>query len=64
VTFSVGDRVRISYADVVGVVEVADLNGTFFCDDPSYDIYVEEDGSLYKHIPECFLDFDSRDGID
>lgn len=36
-----------------GVIEVADFGGSFAHDYHSYDIYVEKDNTLYKHVPEA-----------
>lgn len=36
-----------------GVIEVADFGGSFEHDHHSYDIYVEKDNTLYKHVPEA-----------
>ena len=39
-----------------GYVYIVDAYGTFFqADEPSYDIMVEEEKCLYKHIPESHV---------
>lgn len=41
-----------------GKIEVVDANGTFGQnDEPSYDIMVQEENTLYKHIRESWLIF-------
>ena len=50
-----GDIVFFKFFDkeVKGVVEIVDAYGTFEDDtDASYDIYVEDENTLYKHIRE------------
>lgn len=50
-----GDIVRIKWEDAekIGKVYIVDAHGTFDqSDEPSYDILVEEDNCLYKHILE------------
>ena len=56
------DTVRFLHADsgeivsVTGKVEVVDAWGTFEQnEEPSYDIFVEEENCLYKHIPESHI---------
>ena len=40
----------------IGVIYVVDKYGTFFDkSDVSYDIYVEEENTLYKHINEKYV---------
>lgn len=49
------DKVSFEINGIVkqGYVYVVDAYGTFFQkDEPSYDVMVEEDNCLYKHIPE------------
>lgn len=49
------DKVSFEINGIVkqGYVCVVDAYGTFFQkDEPSYDVMVEEDNCLYKHIPE------------
>ncbi|STD27447.1 hypothetical protein [Enterococcus mundtii] len=42
------------YGEVLqGVIEILDFGGSFEHDYHSYDIYVEESNTLYKHIPEA-----------
>ena len=36
-----------------GVIEVADFGGSFANDCHSYDIYVANHNTLYKHVPEA-----------
>ena len=53
--FKVGDKVRftIQGQELEGEVLVVDAYGTFFePDDVSYDIMVEKENMLYKHITE------------
>lgn len=52
------DKVSFEVNDIVkqGYVYIVDAYGTFFqVDEPSYDIMVEEDNCLYKHIPESHI---------
>ena len=53
--FKVGDKVsfNLNGQKKVGTVYIVDKWGTFFDDsDASYDILVEEENCLYKHINE------------
>lgn len=53
-----GDRVVFRWKDgtLTGVIRIVDAYGTFGQDrEPSYDIYREEDNTLYKHLPESFI---------
>ena len=55
--FKVGDQVTFLCGDVLkeGIVLVVDALGTFECPNiPSYDIIVEEENMLYKHV-KCDL---------
>ena len=51
-----GDKVFIrnrNNAPTAGVVEIVDAYGTFEQkDEPSYDVFIEEENCLYKHIRE------------
>lgn len=49
----VGDTVTFDYngRELTGIILVRDLNGTVGTKEPSYDIIVEEEKMLYKHIP-------------
>ncbi|MDU1847135.1 MAG: hypothetical protein E6778_16500 [Niallia nealsonii] len=40
---------------LVGKIEIRDFGGSFEHDYHSYDVYVEEDNCLYKHIKESDL---------
>lgn len=56
--FKKGDGVVLTIAGKIleCMVETVDADGVF--DDhsqPYYDIYCEEDGTLYKHFPESLL---------
>lgn len=56
--FNIGDRVTLNTADKIieGVVEIVDANGIFTDNSqPYYDVYCEEDDTLYKHFPESSL---------
>ena len=56
--FKVGDRVKFSVANQTkeGVICIVDKLGVFFDkSDVSYDIMVEEENTLYKHINEKLL---------
>lgn len=51
VKFVIGDDLK------VGTIEIIDAYGTFFqSDEPSYDVLVEEESCLYKHIRESSID--------
>ena len=53
--FKVGDKVSFSFQEETkhGTVFIVDKYGTFFDkSDVSYDIMVEEENTLYKHINE------------
>lgn len=53
--YTEGDRVQFTFNGQVktGTVEIVDEYGTFFDDsDVSYDILIEEENTLYKHIRE------------
>lgn len=42
--------------EITGRIDIIDAFGTFDQnDEPSYDIYREENNTLYKHIPESFI---------
>ena len=44
-----------------GKIEIVDASGTFQQnDEPSYDIMVQEENTLYKHIRESWLIFDAE----
>ena len=46
-------KFKISGREIVGKVYIVDAYGTFDQDSqPSYDIIVDEENFLYKHIPE------------
>lgn len=56
--YKVDDKVEFTIYDEtrVGVIYVVDKYGTFFDkSDVSYDIYVEEENMLYKHINEKYV---------
>lgn len=58
-----GDIVQFSIGakTLSGKVEVVDAEGTFEQnDEPSYDIMVQEENTLYKHIRESWLIFDAE----
>lgn len=38
-----------------GLVEIADFVGAFEHDYHSYNIYVKENNTLYKHVPEAHI---------
>ena len=53
--FKKGDTVKFNWKDgkKIGKVHIVDRYGTFGQDkEASYDIMVEEDDCLYKHVPE------------
>lgn len=58
--FKRNDIVRFECDGIVkqGYVYIVDAYGTFFQgDEPSYDVMIDEEKCLYKHIPEsCILD--------
>lgn len=59
-----GDLVRIKLGDTekIGKIEIVDAFGTFEqSEEPSYDILVEEDNCLYKHICESgVISYDNK----
>ena len=60
--FKVGDKVRFFVQDTMytGYVYIVDAYGTFeYPDDVSYDIMLEDEKCLYKHIPEIYVSADS-----
>lgn len=60
--FKVGDKVRFFVQDTMytGYVYIVDAYGTFdYPDDVSYDIMLEGERCLYKHIPEIYVSADS-----
>ena len=52
--FKVGDNVSVTINNVKrnGVVLIVDAYGAFCLDDVSYDILVETENCLYKHVEE------------
>jgi hypothetical protein len=54
--YSRGEKVKFRFNNkgpvLTGVIEFADFGGAFEHDYHSYDIYVKEDNTLYKHVPE------------
>ena len=53
-----GDVVRFVIANrpLIGTIHIVDGWGTWEdASDASYDIYVEQEDTLYKHIPECLV---------
>lgn len=60
--FKVGDKVRFFVQDTMytGHIYIVDAYGTFeYPDDVSYDIMLEDERCLYKHIPEICVSADS-----
>lgn len=57
--FKYNDNVKFTYVDSevkYGVIYIIDKYGTFEDDsDVSYDIFVENDNCLYKHINEKYV---------
>ena len=52
--YKIGDEVVFTLNGIQreGVVFIVDANGTFECPQvPSYDILVESENMLYKHVP-------------
>lgn len=57
--FKKGDTVKFNWKDgtKIGKVYIVDRYGTFGQDkEISYDIMVEEDDCLYKHVPESEIE--------
>lgn len=52
--YNINDKVMFLLGNLKeGIIRIVDPNGTFEQDDePSYDIFVEEENCLYKHINE------------
>lgn len=60
--FKVGNKVRFFVQDTMytGYVYIVDAYGTFeYPDDVSYDIMLEDEKCLFKHIPEIYVSADS-----
>lgn len=56
--YKYGDLVRFQYGEdiLTGIVHIIDAYGTIEQhDEPSYDIYIEANNTLYKHIRESQL---------
>ena len=57
--YKANDKVEFSFSENevhIGVIWIVDKYGTFFDkSDVSYDIYVEEENMLYKHISEKYV---------
>lgn len=56
--YTYGDKVQFNFQDKVleGFVEIVDAYGTFDqSEKPSYDIMVEEENCLYKHVRESCI---------
>lgn len=49
-----GQEVKFNFGEdtLQGVIDILDFGGALEHDYHSYDIYVEADNTLYKHIPE------------
>lgn len=65
--FKVGDIVRFRHNEAwkVGCIEIVDEYGTWEdASDVSYDIMVTSENMLYKHWPECLLQFEKYYGDD
>lgn len=62
--FEYGQKVRFTISDQngnsiekIGTIEIIDRYGTFFdTNDVSYDILVEDENCLYKHITERIVE--------
>lgn len=56
--FKIGDKVSFNFdgKPYIGEVVVIDAYGTFFSDDPSCDVMVEEINTLFKHLPMTMLE--------
>lgn len=62
--FEYGQKVRLTISDQngnsiekIGTIEIIDRHGTFFdTSDVSYDILVEDENCLYKHITERIVE--------
>lgn len=57
--YFVGQKVNFKFNNegeiLHGNVEIADFGGSIEHDYHSYDIYVKEDNTLYKHVPEAHI---------
>ena len=60
--FKVGDNVSFTMNDETrnGIVLIVDAYGAFCLDDVSYDILVETENCLYKHVEERMV---TRSGV-
>lgn len=57
--YNYGDIVRFKNNGEIkfGKIEIIDSNGTYFQkEEPSYDIMVNDEQCLYKHIRESFIE--------
>lgn len=56
--FRLNDLVEFIFGEknLVGTIAVVDAYGTFFqSEEPSYDIFVQEENMLYKHVQESLV---------
>lgn len=57
--FKFGDVVKFALGNevIVGKIQVVDGYGTLFQNkEPSYDVYREENNTLYKHVEESLIE--------
>lgn len=55
--YKVNETVRFTINEVerTGVVFIVDAYGAFECNDVSYDILVDQENCLYKHVEEKYV---------
>ena len=53
--YSLGQEVDFKFMNKMkrGIIEIRDFGGAIGLDYHSYDIFIEEENMLYKHIPEA-----------
>jgi hypothetical protein len=56
--YTYGDQVKISYygKETVGTIVIVDAYGTFEQnDEPSYDVMIEAENTVWKHVNESWI---------
>ena len=59
VLYKHGDNIKFMYEDNIklGVIVIIDADGTFEQnEEPSYDIYVQEENCIYKHVRQSQIE--------
>jgi len=58
--YTLENEVRFNFNGriLIGIIKIIDSQGTFIQQvEPSYDIFVTDDKTLYKHIRESFIEY-------